>query len=226
MRYEIAGVSSVVVYFGDIINDEISDQVLSYYRRLRSMPIAGLIEIIPSYTSLYIEFDIFIHTHERLFEIIQSIQIDDNAGDRGEKQDIITIPTYYDPEVGLDLERVADEHGKSIDEVIALHSERIYRVYTIGFAPGFAYMGSVDPSIATPRLSTPRLKVPKGSVAIANDQCAIYPLDSPGGWNILGRTYLELFDKDMDGFSLLHPGDSVRFEPISRDEFLSAGGTI
>ncbi len=226
MRYEIAGVSSVIIYLGDEISQKVSDTVLSCYHRLKKLPLPGLIEIVPSYASLYIEFDMFIHTHESLFELIRNIQSDNISEEANKQTDIITIPTYYDPEVGLDLVRVAEKHNLSIDEVIAIHSSTIYRVYTIGFAPGFAYMGSVPPAISTPRLATPRLKVPKGSVAIANDQCAIYPIETPGGWNILGRTYLEMFDRSIDGFSLLHPGDLVRFEPIGRDEFLRQGGRL
>jgi KipI family sensor histidine kinase inhibitor len=226
MYYEIAGVSSVIVYFGELIDDSISQKVLAYYHRLKTMPLAGLIEIIPSYTTLYIEFDIFIHTHESLFEIIRDIKADDLQIIANTDREAVTIPVYYDPEVGLDLERIAKRSGISVDEVIALHTQPTYRVYTIGFAPGFAYMGSAHPDIATPRLSTPRVEIPKGSVAIANRQCAVYPLATPGGWNILGRTYLEMFDKQMDRFSLLRAGDLVRFEPISRDEFVSKGGIL
>ncbi len=225
MRYETAGVSSIIIYFGDVLSDKISDKVLAYYKHLKSMPQAGLLEIVPSYTSLYIEFDIFMHTHEEIFGMVKNIDTDYDSPS-SKQQNVITIPTLYDPEVGFDLERIARQHGKSIDEIIAIHSSQTYKVYTIGFAPGFAYMGKVDPEIAAPRLSTPRLKIPKGSVAIANDQCAVYPIETPGGWNILGRTYLEMFDKDMDGFSLLHPGDLVKFEPIDKDKFLAEGGRL
>jgi len=133
---------------------------------------------------------------------------------------------YYSEEVGFDLDRISKLSNLSIKEVIELHSSTTYRVYTIGFLPGFAYLGEVDTKIATPRLDTPRTKIPKGSLGIADNQSAIYPIQSPGGWNIVGRTYLDMFDKNLDGFSYLSIGDRVKFRAISRDEFLKNGGVI
>jgi len=225
MDYKIAGVSSLILNFGNIISDESSAEVLALYRRLIHSEIDGLIEIIPSYTTLYIEFDIFAHTHESLYALlVEMANMEHDSSIVSYRE--VNIPTYYDEEVGLDLHRVASEHGLSVPQVIEIHSQKVYTVYTIGFTAGFAYMGSVDERIATPRLATPRLKIPKGSIAIANSQCAVYPLDSPGGWNILGRTHISMFDRDIDGFSYLRVGDRVRFSAISRDEFLSAGGHI
>lgn len=114
----------------------------------------------------------------------------------------------------------------SVEEIIKIHSQKLYDVYAIGFLPGFAYLGSVDNRIALPRLATPRKQIPKGSVAIANTQTAVYPEQSPGGWNIIGRTTMELFDKNLEQLSPLSVGNKVKFNPISKEDFLNQGGII
>jgi len=139
---------------------------------------------------------------------------------------LVEIPVYYGIEVGPDLERVAQLHNISIDDVIRLHTARDYHVFAIGFAPGFAYMGEVDPALRTPRLETPRTQVPVGSVALADQQTAVYPVVSPGGWNILGRTPVKMFDPERADLCPVATGDRVRFVPISRAAFLAAGGML
>ena len=225
MYYRVASVDAIIIYLGDIITEEISQQVLSLYYNLKARDIDGFIEIIPSYTTLYIEFDTLLHSHSELFTQIEQWAEEIDRGEYLQGRDM-SIPTYFDPSVGLDLERVASLHQMSIDEVVDIYAKRSYRVYTIGFAPGYAYMGSVDEQISTPRLPTPRAQIPEGSVAIANTQCAVYPQASPGGWNILGRTYIKMFDRAIDGLSYLRVGDSVRFEPICLEEYLARGGVV
>ncbi len=129
-------------------------------------------------------------------------------------------------EVGLDLEDMSTKTDLSIQEIIDIHSNKLYDVYAIGFLPGFAYLASVDKRIAMPRLSSPRKQIPKGSVSIADTQTAVYPQASPGGWNIIGRTALELFDKNLDSLSPLSVGNKVKFNAISKEEFLSQGGVL
>lgn len=227
MNFQTASVDSIIIYFGDSINKEVSDRVLSSYELILKEEIEGLIEIVPSYTSIFIQFDIFKYDHNGLFEKIKDIT-ENNSFDNKNKSEnrLIKIPVYYDEEVGYDLKRVADLNSLTIKEVINIHSSKVYRVYTIGFAPGFGYMGEVDNRIKTPRLESPRQKIPAKSVALADLQSAVYPSSSPGGWNILGRTYIDMFDKNLEGFSYLSIGDSVKFEPISKDEFLRNGGEI
>lgn len=225
MRYKVAGVDSIIIYFGDVIDEKISKKVLDCYNILKTKPIEGIIEIIPSYTTLYVQFNLDIYKHKNLFEKLKQL-FNQKVVLNNKTTKVIEIPVYYDEEVGVDLQRVAMLNKLSIAEVIKLHSSKIYRVYTIGFSPGFAYMGEINKKIKTPRLDTPRQKVPKGSVAIADIQTAIYPSDSPGGWNILGRTYIDMFDKNIDGFSYLKVGDSVKFVAITKDEFLQNGGKI
>ena len=226
MRSEIAAVDALLLRFGEAIDPAVSDHILALYRVLKSAQITGFIEIIPAYTTLYIQFDPRRYTHEAVTSIVQEYEARIDREPTTPAPRTLTIPVYYDTEVGWDLERVADAQGLSIEEVIALHSSRTYRVYMIGFMPGFGYMGEVDERIATPRLATPRTDIPARSVAIANTQCAIYPMASPGGWNIIGRTPLELFDPSLEGFSLLRPGDQVTFEPIDRERFLELGGVL
>jgi KipI family sensor histidine kinase inhibitor len=128
--------------------------------------------------------------------------------------------------VGFDLQRVALNANISIEEVIKIHSSKIYDVFTIGFLPGFAYLASVDDKIITPRLNSPRKKIPKGSVAIADSQTAVYPCDSPGGWNIIGRTTFEFFDKSLENLSPVCINTQIKFNPISKEEYIAQGGKI
>jgi KipI family sensor histidine kinase inhibitor len=138
----------------------------------------------------------------------------------------IVLPVYYSTESGADLEHLAEQAELSIADVIALHSGTEYRVYAIGFAPGFAYLGHVDPRIAAPRLPTPRQKVPRGSVAIADRQTAVYPAASPGGWNLIGNCPQRLFDPHAKPVMPVAVGDRVRFEAITRERFLARGGEL
>jgi KipI family sensor histidine kinase inhibitor len=134
------------------------------------------------------------------------------------------LPVWYDLSVGPELTLLSRRSGLPVDEVIRRHSQREYQVFALGFAPGFAFMGLVEEVLAAPRIKTPRKRVAAGSVGIAERQTAAYPLASPGGWNILGRTPATLFDRDIDGYSLMQPGDTVRFEPVDHAEFIRLGG--
>ena len=139
---------------------------------------------------------------------------------------LVRLPVYYSHESGEDLQRVADLHNLTPDDVIDIHSCGEYLVYAIGFAPGFAYLGEVDSRIATPRHKTPRIAVPKGAVAVADNQTAVYPDVSPGGWNLIGLCPTPLFDPARDPAMPCAVGDRIRFFPISRDEFLRLGGKL
>ena len=136
------------------------------------------------------------------------------------------LPVYYSEESGPELNLISQNSGLSINEIIALHQSLTYRVYAIGFAPGFAFLGQVDDRIATPRLSTPRLKVPRGAVGIADRQTAIYPDVSPGGWNLIGLCPTRMFDPDATPHMPVSVGDEVRFKEITKNEFHNLGGVI
>ncbi len=224
MNFKIASVDSLIIYFGEEISQDISSKVKNAYLCLQSLNIEGLIEIIPSYNSIFITYDIFIYDYESIKEKLQNSIDLSKTNTQDEK--IVQIDVYYGTEVALDLEDMSKKTSLSIDEVIKIHSQKLYDVYAIGFLPGFAYLASVDEKIAMPRLSSPRKVIPKGSVAIADTQTAVYPQNSPGGWNIIGRTTMELFDKNLDTLSPLSVGNKVKFNPISKEEFLNQGGVI
>ena len=139
---------------------------------------------------------------------------------------IVELPVWYDTECGPELSLISEHSGLSINEVITLHHSGLYRVYAIGFAPGFAFLGDVDERIAMQRLSTPRQKVPAGSLGIANRQTAVYPSESPGGWNLIGRCPTRIFNPAAEPPMPIRIGDSVRFMPIDKTRYLQLGGVI
>jgi len=225
IEYKIASVDSIIVYFADHISRENVDLVQSNYIYIKNLEHEGLIDIIPSYTSILFHYDLRIFNYKSIVAFLQE-NISLECIINKEEGRLIEIPIYYDESVGFDLTHVAKVANLSVKEVIAIHSSCEYLVYSIGFLPGFAYLGEVDKKIATPRLTSPRSKIPRGSLGIADNQSAIYPVQSPGGWNIVGRTYQDMFNKKIDGFSYLNVGDRVKFMPIDKDEFLKNGGVI
>ena len=224
MRFKIAGVDSLIIYFGDKIDELTAKKVKKAYLCLKALNLEGLIEFIPSYTSIFIQFDIFKYNYKSLENLLKN-SINLNIKDDFEEK-IITIDVYYGLETGFDLQKISLEKSLSIDEIIQIHTSKIYDVYAIGFLPAFAYLASVDEKIATSRLKTPRNQIAKGSVAIADTQTAVYPQNSPGGWNIIGKTAFELFDKKLENLSIFEVGNKVKFNPISKEEFLSQGGIL
>ena len=225
MKIKVASVDSLIIYFSDIISKEDSLLVKAAYNRLREFNDCGIIELIPSYSSILVTYDIFKYSYKEFEEFLLKELNGIKSLDESETQ-LIVVDVYYGKEVGFDLEVVAKNSNLTIDEVIKLHSAKIYDVYAIGFLPGFAYLASIDERLKTSRLETPRKKIPKGSVAIADTQTAIYPKDSPGGWNILGRTTLELFDKNLEELSPITIESKIKFNPISKEEYLLQGGSI
>lgn len=225
MNIKIASVDSVIIYFSDVISKKTSQKVKSAYKLLKALENESLIEIVPSYTSIVITYDIFMYNYEKIQVFLQSVLKDLKIEDEGELE-VINIDVYYGEEVGVDLQRVANKANISIEEVIQIHSSKTYDVFAIGFLPGFAYMAEVDERIVTSRLESPRKKIPKGSVAIADTQTAIYPQNSPGGWNILGKTTFELFDKTLESLSPITIESKIKFNPISKEVFLKQGGVL
>lgn len=224
MDFKLASVDSLIIYFGNEISQDVSSKVKNAYLSLQKLNLDGIIEIVPSYSSIFITYDIFKYDYEKVVEILKnSINMQSNESN---DEKIVNIDVYYGVEVGLDLENMSTKTDLSIQEIIDIHSQKLYDVYAIGFLPGFAYLASVDQRIAMPRLSSPRKQIPKGSVSIADTQTAVYPQASPGGWNIIGRTALELFDKKLDTLSPLSVGNKVKFNQICKEEFLSQGGVL
>lgn len=226
MKVEIAGENALIIYFGEVADPLVSAQVQLAAARLEAVMADTLIDMVPSYASLMVIYDQYKTDHfavrRHIRETLQQL------GDDATQQEgsVITLPVYYSIESGPDLEDLARRAQLSVAEVIKIHSEMEYRVYAIGFAPGFAFLGEVDPRIAAPRLSTPRLKVPRGAVAIADRQTAVYPSVSPGGWNLIGLCPTRMFNPKAHPSMPVKVGDSVRFSAIERSEFLALGGEL
>ncbi len=223
-RLESAGLDGWMVRLFDAIDEANMPWLTALVRDCEKAFGDQLVDLVPSYTTLLVTFDPLRlspgEARKRLIELLQWLQPDEEPADAPVKE----LPVWYDPAVGPELSRLAELAGMSLEEVVACHSERTYRVFALGFAPGFAFMGSVDARLEAPRLATPRRRVPAGSVAVTGQQTAAYPAVTPGGWNLIGRTPAVLFDRDREGFSLFQVGDRVRFVPIDRAEFERRGG--
>ncbi|MFD2177907.1 5-oxoprolinase subunit PxpB [Veronia pacifica] len=227
MRIEAVNEQTLIVYFGDRIDDKIAADVNRAIFQVREHLGDLVTDMVPSYNSILISFNL--HRTDR-FDIIKRIRLalNTNTDQTSENthHQVVEIPVYYGEEVALDLADVCQQTGLNSETVINIHSEREYRVYAIGFSPGFAYLGSLDDAIVVPRKSTPRLKVPTGSVGLADNQTAIYPSSTPGGWQIIGRTPLDMVDWNSESLAKVNVGNRVRFCPINRDEFLKRGGKL
>jgi KipI family sensor histidine kinase inhibitor len=186
-----------------------------------------LLELVPSYTSILLIFDQLKTDHDTIrSQILASFELFARHAAIVHAGKVIELPCYYSAESGPDLLSVAKRHQLTVSALIALHSQPLYQVYAIGFAPGFAYLGFTDPRISTPRLGTPRPQVAAGSVAIADRQTAVYPAASPGGWHLLGNCPVPLFDLNASAMLPFAVGDSVQFQPLERSEFLRLGGQL
>lgn len=221
LRVAPLGDAAVVVTFGDAFDEQVNERVMALAAALGEHPLpAAVRDIVPAIASLVVHVDPAAGPLEPLIDELRlraskSYPAEYSRSRGGATSPIQDIPVRYGREEGPDLGDVAAFAGASEEDVIARHAARTYRVYMLGFLPGFAYLGQVDPSIAAPRRSTPRQAVPAGSVGIAGPQTGVYPQVSPGGWQIIGRTAASMFDT-ASGRSLLQPGDRVRFVPERR----------
>jgi KipI family sensor histidine kinase inhibitor len=225
MRLITAGENSLMLYLGEETSAAVSGLVQATAIAIEASLGDLMIDLVPSYASLLIIYDPIKTDHYAVSAQVRKIteKLQDNALPPGKT---VSLPVYYSPESGEDLEDLALRAQLSVEEVIRLHCSTEYRVYAIGFAPGFAYLGEVDARIAAPRLATPRQKVPRGAVAIADRQTAVYPAQSPGGWNLVGRCPTRMFNPDSDPIMPVSVGDTVKFDPIDRDQFMAMGGTL
>ncbi|WP_082825431.1 5-oxoprolinase subunit PxpB [Marinomonas sp. TW1] len=217
--------NACLLTFSQTISEAISDRIAQVSHQLTTLP--GIIDLVPSYTTLLVVFD---GDHFDRFAICKAIrqlilQLDPKDALQADVREIV-IPVYYGAEVGPDLDEVAAHCGLSTNDVIEQHCANLYRAYAIGFTPGFAFLGNTPAQLHIGRKTTPRLKVPIGSVAIAENQTAVYPSVTPGGWQIIGRTPIKLVDWGSENLALIAMGDKVRFEAISRQDFLAQGGNL
>lgn len=225
MEIVSAGEDALIVYLGEETSPETAARVQAATEGILAALGDTLVDVIPSYASILVVYDLHRTDHLAVRKCIHSTLDTLPASATGEGR-LVTLPVYYDPESGPDLEALAARSALSVEEVITIHQSAEYRVYAIGFAPGFAYLGEVDERIAAPRLSTPRQRVPRGAVAIADRQTAVYPAPSPGGWNLIGRCPLRMFDPDADPTMPVAVGDRIRFEAVDRDAYLKMGGEL
>ncbi|TFY95987.1 allophanate hydrolase subunit 1 [Pseudomonas nabeulensis] len=222
-RIEVVAIDCLMVRLFDVIAEANMPWMLAATQRLRAGFGAALVDLVPSYTTLMVHYDLTALSPARARELIDQALTDLQPQAQGSGQCHV-LPVWYDLSVGPELTLLSQRSGLSVSDVIRRHSAHEYQVFALGFAPGFAFMGLVDEILATPRLNTPRKRVAAGSVGIAERQTAAYPVVSPGGWNLIGRTPAKLFDRERDGYSLMQPGDTVRFEAVDHAEFIKLGG--
>ena len=215
MEIKSLGNNGLVIYLGIGIEKKVHQQVLLLRDALKKNDYIK--SLIPAYNSLTLEFDHFSISKEKLMEEIQSIQL--NQLDKPQQVQTLQIPVCYDSAFGPDLPSLAAQMELSEEELIELHCSQTYTVYMLGFLPGFPYMGNLHEKLHCSRLASPRNKVGAGSVGLAGEQTGIYPLDAPGGWQLIGRTPLTLFNPHAQESFLFSQGDEVRFYPISKEEF-------
>jgi inhibitor of KinA len=220
---EPLGDNSIIIDLGDDISREIQQKVKKVSSFFEENAFDWLIETVPGFTTVAVFYDPLKIKHatlpyekvcDELAPLLEKLEIDQDAEPR-----IVEIPVCYGGEFGPDLEEVAERNGLTAEEVIDIHSNGEYIVYMIGFAPGFPYIGGMSDKIAAPRRKNPRLKIPAGSVGIAGKQTGVYPIETPGGWQLIGRTPRKLFLPDGETPSLLQAGDQIKFVPISEDKF-------
>ena len=212
---------SALIEFGIEINEDINKRIRTFCTYLDEHPFKGMIEYVPAFASVSVIYNPLDMDNEYPYEVVKSIiedilyKLDFSLMDN---EHIVEIPVCYSGEFGPDIEHVAKINNLTVDEVIKIHCEGKYLVYMIGFAPGFPYLGGMSEKIAAPRRESPRTAIPKGSVGIAGMQTGLYPIETPGGWQLIGRTPIKMFD--LDTKSLLKSGDIAKFYSISYEEYL------
>lgn len=213
------GGSAVTVEFEEKIAPEVNGEVMSLARAIEAKRPRGIVETIPSFRALTVLFDSCIISEKSVRKIIVSLS--GKTSSQKLKSRIFKIPVCYGGEFGCDLDDVAKYHGITSEEVVRRHSGRDYLIYMLGFLPGFAYLGGLDEGLVTPRLENPRTEVPAGAVGIGGEQTGIYPLSSPGGWRLIGRTPVRPFNPEAKPPILYSAGDYIRFIPIDYSEYRS-----
>lgn len=211
------GDAGIYCDFGDDVNKDVNLKVINYFKTLKQKKIEGIINIAPSYNKLIISIDLNKTNYGKIVDIVKNIKIENNLEQNSKK---IDIPICCDEDYELDLKRLEKKLNKSKDQIVSSFINKEYFCYMSGFIAGMPFMGDIESGLRTKRLETPRLKVPRGSVGITEQFCNIYTFDSPGGWNIIGNTPINIFDKKNDQSPVkINPGDLVKFYKISKKEY-------
>ena len=225
-RFLYAGDQALVVELGDKIDPDLNRRVHSLRGAIEKAKVSGVSDLIATYRSLLVYYDPLSANVEKLKEELARIERRVDAARLGRSR-VVHLPTIYGGEYGPDLDSVAEHTGLPTEQVVEAHSAPGYLIYMMGFSPGFPYLGGLDERLHTPRLSTPRTEIPAGSVGIADSQTGVYPVASPGGWRLIGRTPLRLFDPAAEPPSLLVAGDYVRFTPLASEaEYLEIEAAV
>ena len=212
------GDSSILLEFNQIISPEINKNITTLVYLVKEQQIEGVMDMIPAFCSLLINYDPRVITYDQLIKRLKPLmKLNINSVSKIKK--VFEIPVCYGEIYGPDIEFIVKNSGLSEEEVINIHSSKDYLIYMLGFLPGFSYLGGLDERIHTPRLKNPRLKIPAGSVGIGGGQTGIYPLESPGGWQLLGKTPIKTYDPNRKDPILFESGDYIRFIPISKEEY-------
>ena len=218
-QIRITGDTSAAVVFGDEISEEINAAIRTFDKLLNERQLDGVYETVPTYCALTVHYAPEIVRYHELEKALWELLAETGSAEKANPV-VIEIPVLYGGDYGPDLNYVAQYNHMTTEEVIRIHSGAEYLIYMLGFTPGFSYMGGMDARIETPRLKTPRVLIPAGSVGIAGKQTGIYPIDSPGGWQLIGRTPVRLYDAERDTPILLDAGMKVKFVPVNEEEYL------
>lgn len=217
VRFLPCGDQAVTVEWGSTIDENINRQVHAFARKVEELSHPAITEVVPTYRSATVHYRPEVFSYEELNQLLAPLA--QGSTEEAEELPVVEIPVCYGGEYGPDLEEVAQHCSLTPEEVIARHTAPTYRIYMLGFTPGFPYLGGMDPSIAAPRRKEPRIHIPAGSVGIAGEQTGVYPIVSPGGWQLIGRTPLRLFDPQKEQPILLSAGAGIRFVPIDEETF-------
>ena len=226
LEIKIAGENAIIIYLSEQVSEHTIDDIAFFTALLKQELANVIIDVVPSYTSLMLSYRLDKIDHDTLCHQIRKLIETNTIMIKMNQTEVVDIPVLYDSDVALDLAGYLHEKSLNLDTLIQLHTERDYRVHAVGFSPAFAYLGTVEPRLVTARLSTPRIQVPAGSVGIADNQTAVYPIASSGGWKIIDRTPLDLSLTNPDNINLFKLGDKVRFRSIELAEYLALGGQI
>ena len=218
VRFLLTGDTSLSVEFGDVINEAINHDIRAYKIALEKAGIPGIVETVPTYRSLMVHYDPSVIPYAQI-----RMKLEQLLNEMGEIEippsPVLEIPVLYGGEMGPDLPFVAENAGMSEEEVVKIHSSAEYLIYMLGFTPGFTYLGGMSEKIAAPRLKAPRVKIPAGSVGIAGTQTGVYPIDSPGGWQLIGRTPVKMYDPERETPILPEAGQYIQFFPVTQTEY-------